>query len=103
MLGNSVCLALVANKIDLLDPKTSPTNNAIVQEAIAYAESLEKAKHYLTSAKTNQGLQELFVDLSKRMTADSAKKSRSSDTGRSRTLRIQDDESPEAGDQKCSC
>jgi Ras-related protein Rab-21 len=112
MLGDSVCLALVANKIDLLDRKCPPTQNPVVQEAITYAASLEKAKHYLTSAKLNEGLQELFFDLTKRM-MDFHKKSRpvekSTSPSITRTLRIQDDDedqlSPESGSvgNKCSC
>lgn len=60
-LGTSVALAIVGNKIDL------ERNRAVdKEEAISYAQSVG-AKHYDTSAKLNKGLDELFLDLSKRM------------------------------------
>ena len=109
MLGNSVCLALVANKTDLLNVRTSLNINPVIQEAIAYSGTLDKSKHYLTSAKLNEGLQEMFCDLTKRM-LEYQKRNRKPDSllpslAGSRTLRIQDDdfEEQEENVRKCSC
>uniref|UniRef100_H0XQ12 Ras-related protein Rab-21 n=1 Tax=Otolemur garnettii TaxID=30611 RepID=H0XQ12_OTOGA len=61
MLGNEICLCIVGNKIDLEKERHVST-----QEAESYAESVG-AKHYHTSAKQNKGIEELFLDLCKRM------------------------------------
>ncbi|CAJ0933625.1 unnamed protein product [Ranitomeya imitator] len=68
MLGNEICLCIVGNKLDL-----EKERHVSVQEAEAYgsfhyeyAESVG-AKHYHTSAKQNKGIEELFLDLCKRM------------------------------------
>ncbi|XP_056131898.1 ras-related protein Rab-21 [Lampris incognitus] len=61
MLGNEICLCIVGNKIDL-----DKDRHVSVEEAESYAESVG-AKHYHTSAKLNKGIEELFLDLCKRM------------------------------------
>ncbi|KAM8980269.1 ras-related protein Rab-21 isoform 2-T2 [Sarcophilus harrisii] len=61
MLGNEICLCIVGNKIDL-----EKERHVSVQEAEMYSESVG-AKHYHTSAKQNKGIEELFLDLCKRM------------------------------------
>ncbi|MEE6480628.1 hypothetical protein FKM82_012623 [Ascaphus truei] len=61
MLGNEICLCIVGNKVDM-----EKERHVSVQEAEAYAESVG-AKHYHTSAKLNKGIEELFLDLCKRM------------------------------------
>lgn len=61
MLGNDICLCIVGNKIDL-----DKDRNVSVEDAESYAESVG-AKHYHTSAKLNKGIEELFLDLCKRM------------------------------------
>ncbi|XP_077565721.1 ras-related protein Rab-21 [Stigmatopora nigra] len=61
MLGNDICLCIVGNKIDL-----DKDRNVSNEEAESYAESVG-AKHYQTSAKLNKGIEELFLDLCKRM------------------------------------
>jgi len=68
MLGNDVELAIVGNKIDLERSRVVPQ-----AEAESFAASVG-AKHYTTSAKLNKGLDELFLDLSKRMLAARAAK-----------------------------
>lgn len=65
MLGNNVCLAIVGNKIDMLGDRNSLARNELIAEAQSYARTAN-ATHYLTSAKTNLGIDELFVDLTKR-------------------------------------
>lgn len=61
MLGNEICLCIVGNKVDL-----EKERHVSIQEAESYAESVG-AKHYHTSAKQNKGIEELFLDLCKRM------------------------------------
>jgi Ras-related protein Rab-21 len=60
-LGKSVTLAIIGNKVDL--EKSRAVNK---DEALSYAQSVG-AKHYDTSAKLNKGLEELFLDLTRRM------------------------------------
>jgi Ras-related protein Rab-21 len=61
MLGKEVVLAIAGNKCDLERSRV-----VSIDEAEQYAESVG-AKHYSTSAKLNKGLEELFLDLTKRM------------------------------------
>jgi len=61
ILGNNVTICIVGNKSDLERSRTVDS-----AEAESYASSVG-AKHYLTSAKLNKGLEELFLDLTKRM------------------------------------
>lgn len=81
MLGKqNVRLAIVGNKLDLLNlgpggngggcaisEQRAVQASAVIQEAIQLSEELQNARHYLASAKLNQGLGELFVSLSRRM------------------------------------
>lgn len=71
MLGaRNVRLAIVGNKLDLLvapNEARAIQMSPIIREAIQLTEELQNARHYLTSAKLNQGLGELFVSLSRRM------------------------------------
>ncbi|KAH3764688.1 Ras-related protein Rab-21 [Pelomyxa schiedti] len=61
MLGNDIVLSIAGNKVDL-------DRNRVVelQEAEDYAASVG-AKHYLTSAKLNKGIEEMFKDIAKRL------------------------------------
>lgn len=61
MLGNDIALCIAGNKIDL-----EKQRNVSVAEAEAYAATVG-AKHFHTSAKLNKGIEEMFLDLSKRM------------------------------------
>ncbi|CAG0918540.1 unnamed protein product [Notodromas monacha] len=61
MLGNSVCLCIAGNKIDLERGRVVP-----IEEAEKYAKSVG-AKHYSTSAKLNRGIQDVFLELTQRM------------------------------------
>ncbi|XP_054774224.1 ras-related protein Rab-21-like [Lytechinus pictus] len=61
MLGNDISLCIAGNKIDL-----EKQRNVSVADAEAYAASVG-AKHFHTSAKLNKGIEEMFLDLSKRM------------------------------------
>ncbi|XP_065837807.1 ras-related protein Rab-21-like [Oscarella lobularis] len=61
MLGNDICLCIVGNKIDL-----EKNRHVSQSEAESYAEQVG-AKHYQTSAKLNRGIDDMFLDLCKRM------------------------------------
>ncbi|EFA84191.1 Rab GTPase [Heterostelium album PN500] len=65
MLGNEIVLCIIGNKCDLEKTRVIP-----LEEAEAYAQSVG-AKHYSTSAKLNKGVEELFLDLTKRMLSKS--------------------------------
>lgn len=66
MLGNNVCLAIVGNKVDLLTGQEKvQMNNELIAEAQSYAQTAG-ATHHCTSAKTNSGIDDLFVDFAKR-------------------------------------
>jgi len=70
MLGNNVVLAIVGNKIDLLpaQQQNNVSNNELIAEAQNYSNSAN-ATHYCTSAKSNRGIDDLFLDLTKKMLA----------------------------------
>lgn len=61
MLGAEVILAIAGNKIDLEEQRMVPYD-----EAIAYADKVG-AHYFETSAKTNENIQELFMELSNLM------------------------------------
>ena len=116
MLGSSVCLAIVGNKTDLLpqQERASPHTNPLVQEAIEYSDSISQAlsvKHYLTSAKQNQGIDESFLDLCRRMIRQAAETaSPLLPFNNNRSLRIVDEEEETHADRsqaarggRCSC
>jgi len=65
MLGNDVVLVIAGNKCDLERNRTVPQD-----KAESYAQSVG-ANHFLTSAKINKGIDELFLDLTKRMISGS--------------------------------
>lgn len=61
MLGTDIVLAIAGNKCDLERNRVVP-----LDKAESYAQSVG-AKHFSTSAKLNKGVNELFLDLAKRM------------------------------------
>jgi Ras-related protein Rab-21 len=98
-LGKSVTLAIVGNKIDL------ERNRAVnKEEAISYAQSVG-AKHYDTSAKLNKGLDELFLDLSKRMleTPSSNGELGTSGDKKARNVLVDFEESQNNTKESCNC
>ncbi|UXI16135.1 ras-related protein Ral-A [Sarcoptes scabiei] len=69
ILGSDVCLAIVGNKIDLLDGQDrQQLNNALITEAKNLAKTAN-ATHYCTSAKANFGIDDLFINLTKQMSS----------------------------------
>lgn len=82
----------------------------MIAEAQAYCATLDKAVHYLTSAKLNQGLDEMFVDLTRRMIeyqkSNTRRSSITSFNNGNRTLRITDEDDNTADEfdtRKCNC
>jgi Ras-related protein Rab-21 len=63
MLGSEIVLAIVGNKIDLIKER-----NVTQESAELYAESVG-AKHFETSAKLNEGVEELFLELTNQVSA----------------------------------
>ncbi|XP_003740134.1 ras-related protein Rab-21 [Galendromus occidentalis] len=61
MLGNEVVLVVIGNKSDLESERSVP-----LHEAESYAKSVGAA-HFLTSAKLNRGITEVFLHLCKEM------------------------------------
>lgn len=61
MLGNDISLCIVGNKTDL-----EKDRHVQVEQAESYAASVG-AKHFHASAKLNKGIDDIFLDLSKRM------------------------------------
>lgn len=138
MLGSSVCIAIVGNKTDLLTgaERSDHTVNPLVREGLDYATSLSckktsnegqssdntsnaassglNAVHYLTSAKLNQGIDEMILDLTRRMIKFyndshpiiSSSSSNNLTMGHNRVLRVaedEDDEEETVHQRKCNC
>lgn len=104
IIGDDICLCICGNKMDM-----EKHRHVSHEEAEAYAASVG-ANHFNTSAKLNRGIDEMFLDLSKRMLQAKGKggggsggaSSRGS-SRRSRRSEIQvvaDDDEPGGGDGK---
>lgn len=61
MLGDDICLIIAGNKTDL-----ERERHVSLEEAEMYAREVG-AFHFLTSAKLNQGVEEMFLELTRRM------------------------------------
>ncbi|XP_069798116.1 ras-related protein Rab-21-like [Narcine bancroftii] len=103
MLGSEISLCIVGNKTDLENDR-----NVLIEEAEAYTTSVG-AKHFHTSAKMNQGIEELFLHICKRMlevaqAEEAARESDSARMGRTRRgIQIIDDEpEPRSSGSCCS-
>ena len=125
MLGDSVCLAIVGNKTDLLSgaEREDPSLNSLVKEGCDYTTSLSRrrdnegdapsssdAVHYLTSAKQNQGIDDMFLDLTRRMMRHREithpNSSSSNNLSMSGGLRVADEEDEDTNNmsqRKCNC
>lgn len=89
MLGNEIKLAIAGNKSDLIKDRTVPMETA--QE---YATQVG-AKYFETSAKLNEGVDELFLGLTSEMIAVNNTKNsiqRNSSTRRTNALRVEETE-----------
>ncbi|KAJ0183876.1 hypothetical protein K1T71_000299 [Dendrolimus kikuchii] len=87
MLGSDILLAIAGNKIDLEHERT-----VVLEEAESYASTVG-AKHYYTSAKLNQGVEELFLDITRDMVDRLEQNAQVKETRTSQVLVI-DDETP---------
>ncbi|CAH0402035.1 unnamed protein product [Chilo suppressalis] len=87
MLGSEIVLVIAGNKIDLEHERTVP-----LEEAESYAKMVG-ARHFYTSAKLNQGVEDLFLELTREMTERLEQNTLSEVTRTSRVL-VVDDETP---------
>ncbi|XP_047473872.1 ras-related protein Rab-21-like [Penaeus chinensis] len=101
MLGNDICLVIAGNKIDL-----EKERHVSLEEAEAYAQEVG-AFHFQTSAKQNKGVEELFLELTRKMLTsaianDQQRVNTLTRGGNSRNLQIVDDQAAPPA-QKSSC
>lgn len=103
MLGDDICLVIAGNKTDL-----ERERHVSLEDAETYAREVG-ALHFLTSAKLNQGVEELFLELTRRMlqTALTNDQQRINSLTRggstaTRNLQIVDDQvAPSSGKSSC--
>lgn len=123
ILGQSVIIAVVGNKTDLIDRSLSTKSDDIIKSShplISAGESYcqhIKSDHFLTSAKTGKGIDDVFLLLSRRIMEKKKREAEENPpkSNNSRGIRVADenqDESPDSrvnnrsgGDSqtKCSC
>lgn len=96
IVGNDIIIVIAGNKVDL--EKNRSVNE---QEAIKYAESVG-ASHYQTSAKTNRGLDDVFINISQRM-MDTKKKDSKGGKGIGKPKLVIMDSEPEPATKKGCC
>ncbi|XP_013189296.1 ras-related protein Rab-21 [Amyelois transitella] len=87
MLGADIVLFIAGNKIDLEHERT-----VSLEEAESYA-NMVGAKHFYTSAKLNQGVEDLFLDLTQEM-VERFENNSQTDANRSSRVLVVDDEAP---------
>ncbi|XP_011495257.1 PREDICTED: ras-related protein Rab-21 [Ceratosolen solmsi marchali] len=101
MLGSDICLAIAGNKVDL-----EKDRNVTVEEAEEYAKQVG-AIHFHTSAKQNINVDDMFLDLTRRMIhhADQVehKSTLNSNNSTRRNIVIVEDENTEHNQPKSSC
>lgn len=106
MLGDSALLFVIGNKIDL-----DQTRNVSKDEANSFAESIDSS-YFECSAKTNDGVDELFTTIAKAILGKSETVSENDSEhqnngtafrrhGSRRSLRIIDEQQPERRKRKC--
>lgn len=104
MLGSDIVLTIIGNKIDLIKDRNVPLD--VAEE---YAR-LVGAKHYETSAKLNEGVDELFLDLTNQMidfydskVEKTSTLNRSGSTRRSNALVVDDESSTDTPNTSSKC
>ncbi|XP_050301247.1 ras-related protein Rab-21 [Anthonomus grandis grandis] len=100
MLGKDVCLAIVGNKTDLEKERA-----VSVEEAQEYATKVG-AKHYFTSAKLNDGVEDMFLSLAQDMMAKREEKQANGSLSRQNSVRrnmlvVADDEMEPQPSKSC--
>ncbi|KZC12110.1 PREDICTED: ras-related protein Rab-21 [Dufourea novaeangliae] len=101
MLGSDISLAIAGNKVDL-----EKDRSVSLEEAEEYAKQVG-AMHFHTSAKLNQSIEEMFVDLTKRMMQHADEVEQKSTLTRTSSTRrnvvVVEDEVEETEPVKSSC
>ncbi|XP_012279358.1 ras-related protein Rab-21 [Orussus abietinus] len=102
MLGYDVCLAIAGNKIDL-----EKNRNVSIEEAEEYAKQVG-AMHFHTSAKLNQNIEEMFLDLTQRMMEKADEAERTATLTRTNSTRrnvviVEDESEQQQPPTKSSC
>ncbi|XP_063837436.1 ras-related protein Rab-21 [Ostrinia nubilalis] len=87
MLGSDIVLVIAGNKIDLEHDRTVP-----LEEAESYA-TMVGAKHFYTSAKLNQGVEDLFLELTREM-SERLERNSQADVSRTSRVLVVEDEAP---------
>ncbi|XP_028171743.1 ras-related protein Rab-21 [Ostrinia furnacalis] len=87
MLGSDIVLVIAGNKIDLEHERTVP-----LEEAESYA-TMVGAKHFYTSAKLNQGVEDLFLELTREM-SERLERNSQADVSRTSRVLVVEDEAP---------
>ncbi|KRT84693.1 ADP ribosylation factor [Oryctes borbonicus] len=102
MLGNDVCLVIVGNKTDL-----EKERHVSLEEAEQYSEAVG-AIHFQTSAKLDEGVEDVFLGLTNKMLEQAAKQHSRNETlerqgSQRRNVIIVDDEDtpPPASTRQC--
>ncbi|KAI4487458.1 PREDICTED: ras-related protein Rab-21 [Polistes canadensis] len=101
MLGSEISLAIAGNKIDL-----EKDRNVSIEEAEEYAQQVG-AMHFHTSAKLNQNIEQMFLDLTCRMIEHADEVEQKSCLQRTSSTRrnvvVVEDETQETRPTKSSC
>ncbi|CAK9803586.1 Ras-related protein Rab-21 [Anthophora plagiata] len=101
ILGSEICLAIAGNKVDL-----EKDRSVSIEEAEEYAKQVG-AMHYHTSAKLNQNIKEMFLDLTQRMIQHADEAEQKSALSRTNSTRrnvvVVEDEAEETEPIKSSC
>lgn len=95
MLGTDVCLRIIGNKTDL-----EKERHVSAEEATQYAESVG-ARHFLTSAKLNKGIEDVFLDITKAMLQKHDTSAPALSSVRRNVVTIVDDEPPTSTGWTC--
>lgn len=101
MLGTDICLVIVGNKTDL-----EKNRHVNLEEAETYAEKVG-AMHFQTSAKLNQGIEDMFLSLTEKMLDRAAEQETQNDTltrqssQRRNVLVVEDDQVPPPPSKHC--
>lgn len=101
MLGSDICLVIAGNKVDLEKNRT-----VAIEEAEEYAKQVG-AMHFHTSAKLNQNIEEMFLDLTYRMIQHADEVEQKSTLSRTNSTRrnvvVVEDEAEQSQPVKSSC
>ncbi|XP_015116076.1 ras-related protein Rab-21 [Diachasma alloeum] len=102
MLGSDICLVIAGNKVDL-----EKDRSVSFEEADRYAKQVGAA-HFHTSAKQNRNIEEMFLDLTRRMIAhadetEQLKTNLNRTSSTRRNVVVVEDEAEQTQTTKSSC